>query len=841
MGLEGSVIQAMGKHKILFPTIIGLLALGSLGSCRSGTSTSQPGSTSAPSSTSESTTSQTSTQTPVIPELDLTAAPLSHNAVSVTDAEVVKIAAVGSSDVTKIEQVPAEAVVIIKNLISKAYLTAAQVDLVVTCAKDIVSGVGKATYAEAATSFAAFFPHLSAALASIDGDQIGYFIQEGANYLQGKERNRGLPSGLIFSLRTLGDYQGALSAFVSTYPDFVSQYNLYSSYFDGSTAYRESASEGNLALTTSFALALGRAIHALLLSAVTVFNAEEKSLLLASLASRLSDDNLPYASEIKDQLTSLRKNPVSLLNHLGQLLLAFRITKGSWTAIHDHALVLIKGIFSLKKSVYFRSRSVNMTYVNGLLDFIESKKDVINGDQLSSLVKLAGNLLVNFSAADNEAITKAQGETPVNPLTQLLALYDKAYAALTSGEKSAIVTLFSNLGFSYSEIYGKFTEWKGLDLSQKSNQKTISDYLAALAKSFLAFFTPGVSPLKVDVFLIEPFLLRGTVINAKRFDIDLYASGDSVDNYSITDIVAPTSELGYHVGTFRLNDRVSGKSFDYAFGYDVVPTYIGMDPNQYPYFSSSLGYAAYQNGVLYLQEGTSLDTLRTLNVSSLRFLEADGTPHDVSINDSALTLALSSTAVGDGYLLLAYRVSEQLTIYGVMKTHIFAESTISYVGSSGWTYVILNGDNTVYVMKTTPAIDDEGYVTLTDLYLTLSVLGIKPDAVGDKSYLATYLTYHFELQLRVVDPSVCHLDGIADFMPYLQTSYKVGDEFNLTGLKLYYTYTESSGITHSVGTLIVQHPHVTVVGFSTANPTSSARATVTYESFSFSFYYSVSA
>lgn len=866
----------MGKHKILLTIIVSLFGLGSLGSCdggalssllasasvaqsesthvsenstggssAGGSSSSSAGSSSNGGSSSSAGSSSSSADTstpPVVSEVDLTLPPVNHNAVIASDEEVVKVAAVGSK-VTSISQVPAEEASIIRNFITKAFLTPEQVDLIVACGQDLFSGIGKATYAEASVSFAAFFPHLQAVLASVDGDQIGYFVQEITPLLQRDDDRSLIPNGLFFSLATSAEYQGALAAFSSAYPDFATQYNLYSSYFDGSVAYQESATVGTVGLTSAFSLIFGRALHYLLRLAIPLLSAEEKTLIAAKFAEVLTKDELPYSLEVKAALDAVKKNPVSIINHLGALLLSIHITKSSWTAICDHGMLLAKDILSIQKAVYFRSRSVNMSYVNSMLDLLDSKKDMINGEQLATLIKFAGHLLSHFTAADNEAIAKAQDEdAPQNPFTQLLATYDQSYALLTSAEKASFTALLSNLGLSYSELYAKVNEWKSYDFNSKADMKAISDYLASLKNGILTAFTPAVTKLKVDIYLQEPFVLRGTTINAKRFDIDVYSKGDSVNNYAISDIVAATGELGYHVGTFNLSDLVSGKSYQYAFGYDVVPTYLGMEPYQYPSFSSPSGLATFEDGILYLQEGTTLENLRSFNVSNFRFNEADGsTSYDVPINDSALTLVLSSTALGDGYLLLAYRASESLTIYGVMKTHIFAESTIAYVAESNDAVVILNGDNSFYLMKTTASVDGDGYVPLLEIYQTLSAVGIHPDAVGVHNYSGTYLSYHFTMTLRVIDPSLCTLSGIADFAPYLKTAYKVGDEFSLSGLKLYYTYADENGPTLSAGTLVVQRPQVSIVGFSTASPISSGHATVTYQGFSFSFYYSVTA
>src|SRR5574344_664194 len=100
-----------------------LSSLGSLQGSSSSTAAST-GSSSSPDSTAASTGSSSSpgstsvsTSAPAEEEkLDLTAAPVSHNAITPSDAQVVELVHIGESSVTKIEQIPAGTISLVKNL-----------------------------------------------------------------------------------------------------------------------------------------------------------------------------------------------------------------------------------------------------------------------------------------------------------------------------------------------------------------------------------------------------------------------------------------------------------------------------------------------------------------------------------------------------------------------------------------------------------------------------------------------------------------------------------------------------------------------------------------------------
>lgn len=825
----------IGKRKILLPILASLLSFGILSGCGETPTSNSSGDT----------TSQTPTEEN---ELDLTVPPVAHAAVTATDEEVLKIAKLAKDDVVTIADIPSDIVSLVKGLIVKSYLTSAQIDLLLAAATDLKSGFLASTYAEASLSFAAFFPRLETALNSIDGDQVGYLLQEAANLMQADNKRSQIPSGLIFGLKTAEDYQGAMNAFSASFPGFKTQFDKYATYFDGIHSYREGSDVGKVALPTSFALALGRALHYLLRNAIKVFSTEEKVLAIASLALSIENEDLAYGQEVKDKLKALETNPLSVINHLGAWLLSFKITKGSWTAIHDHAAWLLEALISSKNSVYFRSRAINITYYNGLISFIESKKNVVTGEMLSVVIKLVGTIAKNFSSADVEAISKALGSTHENPISQLVSLYSRSYDSLSEAEKSTLRTLFTNLGLSYDTVYNAIVSWSTLDLSKSESMKTIGDYLKSLASSVLSVFTPALSNPDVEVCLIDSIIRKGDVLAPKAFAIEtgeaeLTISEITIDRapltYTISDIVAPTTEVGFHRGTFTLSSS-AGQTYSYSFGYDVVETFIGIDPDFYPGIYSPHGEASVQNRVLYLQEGITLEQLKTYNVSAFQFFEDDRTGHTIPFSHPDLTLTLSSTAVGNGYLLLAYRVSSSLTIYGVMKVKIFALSEVYYSTQGQTNYVVQHGDSIISVYKMVNGINGDK-VTLQFLYPSVSTLGINTDALGLDNYTGHGYGTTFSVSLNIVDAAACTVTGISEFMPYLKTSYKVGEAFSLAALKLNYIFVDAGGSNHSAGTGFVQNPQVSLDGFQTSTPVASAMATAHYLSFNFTFAYTVTA
>ncbi|OPZ35452.1 MAG: hypothetical protein BWY98_00722 [Tenericutes bacterium ADurb.BinA155] len=831
----------IGKRKILLPILTSLLSFGILSGC--GTSANSNSAL----VTTSSTTSQTTSEPPIVEEeLDLTAPALSHPAVTASDEEVLKITKLVKEDITAVSQIPSSTVSIVKNLIVKSYLTSAQIDLLLAAATDLKGGFLASSYAAASTSFTAFFPRLETALNAIDGDQIGYLLQEVVSLLQTDTSKGQIPSGLIFGLKTSEDYQGAMNAFSASFPGFKTQFDQYATYFDGLHPYQEGIEEGKVALTTSLSLALGRALRALLLNAIKVFSNEEKVLALASLALSIANEDLAYGQEVKDKQEALKANPLSIINHLGTWVLSFKITKGSWTAIHDHAAWLIKAYVTAKKGVFFRAKAINTTYYDSLLNFIESKKDVVTGAMLAVTIKLVGTLATKFSQADLEAINKAQGATPVNPISQLIALYDRSYATLSAAEKATLSALFTNLGLSYETVYNAIVSWSALDLSKSESKKTISDYLHSLATTVVNVFTPTLAKPDVTVYLKDPIIRRGSVLMPKAFGIDTGSQGNPVPEFSpdfapltftISNVVAPANELGFHRGTFTLTSS-AGDSYAYEFGYDVIETFAGIDPDFYPNVSSPHGEASAQSRVLYLQEGISLEQLKTYNVPNIPFFEDDRTIHTPAFSDPALTLTLSSSAVGNAYLLLTYRVSSSLTLYGVMKVKIFASSEVYYSTLNQTNYVVQNGDSYISVYKMVKGVNDDE-VTLAYLYPAISTLGISPDALGLKTYSGHGYGTTFDVRLNVVDPSACVVESIVEFMPYLKTTYHVGEAFSLAALKLLYSYVDSGGSKHSAGMGFVQNPQVSTEGFQTAVPVASAMATVHYLTFNFTFAYTV--
>lgn len=829
----------IGKRKIILPILASLLSFGMLSGC---------GET--PSSTSDNTTTTsqtTSNSTPSEAELDLTAPALAHSAVTATDDEVLKIAKLIKEDVTALKDIPSSVVSVVKNFITKAYLTSSQIDLLLAAAADLKSGFLADNYTNASTSFLSFCSRLTTVLSSVDGDQIGYLLKETIDLLQSGRERKQIPSGLIFGLKSAEDYKGALNAFSTSFPGFKTQYDQYASYFDGVTPYQEGIEEGKVSITVPLALALGRTIHALLTSANKIFSSEEKTLALASLALAIDPDHLTYASEVKAKLNELQKNPVSMINHLGALLLSFKITKGSWTAIHDHAVWAVDAFVKAKKGIFFRSRAINITYYNGLIDFIQSKKNLVTGDMLAVVIKLVGTIGSKFSKVELEAINNAQGSTPANPISQLVALYDKSYAVLSVAEKATLSSLFTNLGLTYNTVYTTISGWSSLSFSSDTDKKTMGDYLTSLGQSVMAIFTPTVKKPDVDVYLNDPFVRKGAVLAPKAFHIDTgtpmpvpdIAPEPVLVTYSVSNIVAPSDTLGFHRGTFTLTEDASKTTYSFEFSYDVVETFIGINPDFYPSVYSPHGEADISNQVLYLQEGITLETLKTYNVSNFEFYEDDRTIHTAAFADPALTLTLSSTAVGNAYLLLAYRVSSSLTIYGVMKVKIFATSEIYYSTQGQTNYVVQHGDSIISVYKMINDNNGNG-ITLSYLYPSVAAtLGINTDVLGLNTYNGHAYGATFDVRLNIVEASACTVAGIAEFMPYLKTTYTVGEAFSLAALKLNYTYKDAGGSNHSAGTGFVQNPQVVLDGFQTSTPTASSYATVHYLTFSFQFAYTV--
>ena len=805
----------------------------STGTSSTGSSTSLPGSS--PSSTSSGTSS-----TSVIEEevLDLTLLPQAHEAVTPTDDEVVQIVSIAEKGIT-ISKIDEATVLLIKNIIKEAYLTPEKVTLLVTVANDVVAGIKKNTLSEASVSFKAFYSHLDAALKSIDGDQIGYLLREFALLAQKrKDKTSSLPYGLFLGLENAKDYQGALAAFGTKFPGFKSQYELYSSYFDGSVSYQENPLEGILTPDSGLAIALGRSLHLLLRKAITLFSEEEKILALASLALTLRGENLPYAQEVKAKLQSIKENPVALINHLGSWILSFKITKASWAMLQTKAVDFFKMLIGIQKHVELSAKAVNVTYFDALISFVEEKKNLIQGENIEVVLKLLGLIAEKFSSEEYQAILASQGDNPLNPLSKLLSLYEKAYAGLSPSEKATLSSLFTQLGLSYEEIMSTLTSWQGFDLNNQNEVQTMKDYLSSLGQKVASLFTPSVKELQVNVYLQDPFCLKNTTIAPKRFAIYPRLPSDSSENYAILDVVAPTDTLGFHQGSFVLKVLASGATYHYIFGYDVIPTFLGLDPLQYLVFSSQNGQFLFVNNVLYLHEGVSVEELRNPSGSNIRFLEGDAESHGIALNDPSLSLTLSSTEPGEGFLLLAYTVSSELTIYGVLKTRIFTENDIFYSNNAKQSYVVLGGDTTLLISQNIIGIHGET-IELTYFYLSLATLQITPSALGEGVYEGRYLDHTLPISLVVVDPASCRLDEIGEYLSYLKTSYFIGEAFSLSALQVFYSYQTAEGERQIAGSLLIQNPQVTLEGFSTLEPVSQAEARFTYGGISVTFSYSV--
>jgi len=836
----------MKKRSLFLFGLAAFLSFGLLGGCGGALSSfslssSASSAQSSPSSNHSVTSSNSVASSNSISEeeaLDLTLLPRVHEAVTPTDDEVVQIVSVVEKGIT-ISQIDQATVLLIKNIIKEAYLTPEKVTLLVMAANDVVEGIKKNTWGEASVSFQNFYPHLQAALSEIDGDQIGYLLREFALLAQKKrEQTSSLPYGLFLGLENAKDYQGALAAFGTKFPGFKSQYELYSSYFDGSVAYQENPLEGLLTPDLGLALALGRSLHLLLEKAIALFSPEEKVLALASLALTLRGENLPYAQEVKAKLAALKDNPVASINHLGSWLLSFKITKASWALLQTKVVDFLKMLIASQKHVELSSRAVNVTYFDALISFVEQKKNLIQGEMVETLIKLLGLIAEKFSSADYQAILASQGDNPVNPLPQLLSLYEKAYASLAESEKTTLTSLFTQLGLSYEEVITTLKSWQGFDLKNQSEVQTMKDYLSSLGEKVVSLFTPSVKEPQLNVYLQDPFCLKNSTIAPKRFAIYPHLQNDSSENYAILDVVAPTDTLGFHQGSFVLKELATNATYTYIFGYDVIPTFLGLDPLQYLSFTSQNGQFLYANNVLYLHQGVSLEEIQNQSGSNVRFLEGDAESHGVALTDPGLSLTLSSTEPGEGYLLLAYTVSSELTIYGVIKTRIFTDDDIFYSNGEMKTYVVLGGDTTVLISQNIIGVHGET-IELAYFYLPLTALHVSPNALGEGVYQGHYSNHIIPISLVVLDPAVCHLDAIGEYLSYLKTSYFIGEAFSLTALQVFYSYQTSGGESQPAGSLLIQNPQVTLQGFSTQEPVAQAEATFVYGGISVTFSYSV--
>lgn len=834
----------MRKRRIFLPILSFFLGIGGLSGC-GGTivgSLSDPliSSNSTATSISSSSTSKSTSSTSTSPEegqLDLTAPPLVHQAVVPTDAEVVELVHIGESAITKIDQIPASTIALVKNLISKTFLKESQVHQIAQCAQDFLKGIRADNYKAASAQFSQFRSDALAALENIDGDQIGYLLQEVATMAQQRKDEAYLPYGLIFGLATPSDYQGALKAFGND-PGFASQFALYKSYFDGSVNYREDFASTLVAVPSSLAIALGRALHHLLHSFFVNFTLDEQVLILASVISRFSSEGSPFLQELSAKQQELLADPVPLINHFGDFLLTIRFTGPSWTLLRNQLILVAKAVISARKIPLFDARTINLTYLDGLLSFIQSKEHLFQGESIALLVRFLGLLAQNFTASEWAAIQKSQGDVPVNPIGVLLAWYDRTYALLGRAEQATLTQLFNDLGINYTDLYAEVTSWKGLDLAKETDVAKIKDYLNALAQGVVSLFTPTVKKRQIGIFFVDSFVLKDEPINAKRFDIDLYQPGDSEDYYTIENIVAPTNQLGYHVGTFNLKDSRTNGVDSYAFSYDVVPTLIGLDPNQYPFFFALESELAYRNNILYLREDVTAGDLRSRNVSPFRFLEPDNTSHTVPINDPALSLVLSPNDNGTGFLLLAYQVSPSLTIYGVMKVHYFKVSDTAYGAADEINYVVEGGDSEIGIVSYLIGVDGER-IQLSFDWVRLSDLGITSLSLGEKSYSAFYSDHPFTVVIRVLPFAECRVTNILEYLPYLQTVYHVGDVFNLQALKVACSFVDEQDNSHSAGEILLHNPVVTVTGFSTETPVASASASIRYGDFEMDFTYTV--
>jgi hypothetical protein len=829
--------QTMRKRRIFLPILSFFLGLGGLSGCggvNPGLLSSLLGSSSSPATSTSLSSPSSSTEEG---KLDLTAPPVVHNAVVPTDAQVVELVHIGESDITKIEQIPASTVTLVKQLISQAFLNESQVHQIALCAQDFLKAIRADNYKAASVQFSQFGTDVLAALDSIDGDQIGYLLQEVATLAQQRKDEAYLPYGLIFGLETPADYQGALKAFGSD-AGFASQFALYQSYFDGSVSYREDFATTLVAVPTSLAIAIGRALHHLLRSFFASFTLEEQALILSSVISRFSGEGLPFLQEIAAKQQELLADPVPFINHCGGFLLTIRFTGASWTLLRNQLILVAKAVISARKIPLLDARTVNLSYLDGLLNFVQSKEQLFPGESIALLVRFLGLLAKNFTASEWVALQKAQGDAPTNPIGALLTWYDRTYALLSATEQTSLNQLFADLGVNYAELYTEITSWKGLDLTKETDVAKIKDYLSALLQGIVSRFTPTVKERQIGVFFVGSFVLKDEPISAKRFDIDLYKPGDSEEYYTITNIVAPTNQLGYHVGTFSLKDSRTEGADTYAFSYDVVPTLIGLDPNQYPYFLPLESELAYRNNILYLREDVTASDLRSRNVSLFRFLEPDNTSHSVAITDPALKLVLSPNDNGTGFLLLAYQVSPSLTIYGVMKVRYFKASDVAYGSADDLNYVVEGGDSQIGIISYLIGAEGER-IQLSFDWARLSDLGIVSLSPGEKSYPVYYGDHPFAITIRVLSFAECRVTNVLEYLPYLQTVYHVGDAFNLQALKVVCSFVDEQDRFHYAGELLLRNPLVTVTGFSTEAPVASASGSIRYGDFEMDFSYTV--
>jgi hypothetical protein len=750
---------------------------------------------------------------------------------------VVELVHIGESDITKIDQIPASTVALVKSLISKAFLSESQVHQIALCGQDFLKGIRADNYKAASAHFSQFSVDVLAALDAIDGDQIGYLLQEVATLAQQRKDEAYLPYGLIFGLETPADYQGALKAFGSD-AGFASQFALYQSYFDGSVSYREDFATTLVAVPSSLAIALGRALHHLLRSFFTSFTLDEQVLILSSVISRFSGEGLPFLQEIAAKQQELLADPVPFSQPLRGLPSHHSLHRGQLDPLAQSAHPRSQSRHQRPQNPPFDARTVNLSYLDGLLNFVQSKEQLFPGESIALLVRFLGLLAKNFTASEWVALQKAQGDAPTNPIGALLTWYDRTYALLSATEQTSLNQLFADLGINYAELYTKITSWKGLDLTKETDVAKIKDYLSALLQGIVSRFTPTVKERQIGVFFVGSFVLKDEPISAKRFDIDLYKPGDSEEYYTITNIVAPTNQLGYHVGTFSLKDSRTEGADTYAFSYDVVPTLIGLDPNQYPYFLPLESELAYRNNILYLREDVTASDLRSRNVSLFRFLEPDNTSHSVAITDPALKLVLSPNDNGTGFLLLAYQVSPSLTIYGVMKVRYFKASDVAYGSADDLNYVVEGGDSQIGIVSYLIGAEGER-IQLSFDWARLSDLGIVSLSPGEKSYPVYYGDHPFAITIRVLSFAECRVTNVLEYLPYLQTVYHVGDAFNLQALKVVCSFVDEQDRFHYAGELLLRNPLVTVTGFSTEAPVASASGSIRYGDFEMDFSYTV--
>ena len=183
-------------------------------------------------------------------------------------------------------------------------------------------------------------------------------------------------------------------------------------------------------------------------------------------------------------------------------------------------------------------------------------------------------------------------------------------------------------------------------------------------------------------------------------------------------------------------------------------------------------------------------------------------------------------------------MSSELTIYGVIKTRIFTDDDIFYSNGEMKTYVVLGGDTTVLISQNIIGVHGET-IELAYFYLPLTALHVSPNALGEGVYQGHYSNHIIPVSLVVLDPAVCHLDAIGEYLSYLKTSYFIGEAFSLTALQVFYSYQTSGGESQPAGSLLIQNPQVTLQGFSTQEPVAQAEATFVYGGISVTFSYSV--